>query len=198
MRPSGWICRTGPQFTCYLGKDGGVYLIDAKHMGKMYHRVQIYRIVRYALAEPCHLDWAGTISTQPTATTIDGVPSGPHSHIYAEPGTAGRSGGIEDTCWQRRSLLRTVLESPGFFDRGIQKADLCTTPRVWFFRATVDNEYAWVAEGKTLLGIRVRDGEIVERQDLLAEVAHDVLPIIKNNVLYEAERASIFEAYEIK
>ena len=177
------------------GKDGGVYLIDAKHMGKMYDRMQITESCDTPYPR-CHLDWAGTIATQPTATTVDGVPLVLIPTYMPSP---EQPAGVV--------ALKVLVGKDGpYFERYWEAPDFSTEEsKVRFMyhpsRVTISSyagqKYAWVAEGRTLLGIRVRDGEIVERQELLEDVAHDVLPIIRNSVLYVPTRKYL-EAYEIK
>lgn len=55
------------------GKDGGVYLIDARHLGKLYDRMQVAEPCG-TVADPCAIPWAGMIVTQPIQTTIDTTP----------------------------------------------------------------------------------------------------------------------------
>ena len=177
------------------GKDGGVYLIDAKHMGKMYDRMQITESCDTPYPR-CLLDWAGTIATQPTATTVDGVPLVLIPTYMPSP---EQPAGVV--------ALKVLVGKDGpYFERYWEAPDFSTEEsKVRFMyhpsRVTISSyagqKYAWVAEGRTLLGIRVRDGEIVERQELLEDVAHDVLPIIRNSVLYVPTRKYL-EAYEIK
>jgi hypothetical protein len=47
------------------GKDGGVYLIDADHLGTQYDRLQIADICDTP-DDPCKTSWSGMIVTQPT------------------------------------------------------------------------------------------------------------------------------------
>jgi len=55
------------------GKDGGVYLIDADHLGLQYDRLQIADICG-TLTDPCKIPWSGMIVTQPTLSYIDNEP----------------------------------------------------------------------------------------------------------------------------
>jgi hypothetical protein len=55
-------------------KDGGVYLIDADHLGTLHDRIQLTTICG-ANGGVCTANWAGTMVTVPAVTTVDGVPT---------------------------------------------------------------------------------------------------------------------------
>jgi len=55
------------------GKEGGVYLIDADHLGRQYDRLQIVNVCGTPQDE-CKLHWRGMIVTQPVATHVNGDP----------------------------------------------------------------------------------------------------------------------------
>jgi hypothetical protein len=55
------------------GKDGGVYLIDADHLGTQYDRMQIADICGTP-GDPCKTPWSGMIVTQPALSYIDNEP----------------------------------------------------------------------------------------------------------------------------
>ena len=185
----------GPAVYVLPGKDGGVYLIDAKHMGKMYHRIQITESCDTP-SPRCQLDWAGTTATQPTATKIDGVPLVLIPTYMPSPEQPAGVVALKILVGKAGPHFERYWEAPDFSTEESRERFIYHPTRVVLSR-NGGQEYAWVAEGKTLLGIRVRDGEIVERQDLLEEVAHDVLPIIRDSVLYVPTRKHL-EAYEIK
>ena len=54
-------------------KDGGVYLIDAEHLGTQYDRLQIVDVCG-TKADQCEAGWMGMIVTQPVLTSIDEDP----------------------------------------------------------------------------------------------------------------------------
>lgn len=55
-------------------KDGGVYLVDAEHLGTLHDRLQLTAICG-ANGGTCTANWAGTMVTVPAATTVRGVPT---------------------------------------------------------------------------------------------------------------------------
>ena len=54
-------------------KDGGVYLIDAKHLGTQYDRLQTVDVCG-TKADECKFGWMGMIVTQPVLTSVDEDP----------------------------------------------------------------------------------------------------------------------------
>ncbi|MGR9086613.1 MAG: hypothetical protein ACU841_06015 [Gammaproteobacteria bacterium] len=55
------------------GKDGGVYLLDADHLGTQYDRLQIVDVCGTS-SDPCGIPWAGMIVTQPVLSYLDETP----------------------------------------------------------------------------------------------------------------------------
>jgi hypothetical protein len=53
-------------------KDGGIYLVDAEHLGTLHDRLQLTDICG-GTGSPCTANWAGTMVTVPVSTTVDGV-----------------------------------------------------------------------------------------------------------------------------
>lgn len=177
------------------GKDGGVYLIDAEHMGRMYDRIQITESC--GTPQPrCKRDWAGTIATQPTATRIDGVPVVLIATYMPSPEQPAGVVALKIPVGKRGPYFEPFWEAPDF-STDESKGRFIYHPSRVVLSSYGGQEYAWVAEGKTLLGIRVRDGKIVAREELWEEVAHDVLPVVKSGVLYIPSRKYL-EAFRIR
>lgn len=63
----------GPSVLVQAGKDGGIYLIDADHLGTQYDRLQIADVCGTS-TDPCKIPWAGMIVSQPVLSIIDHVP----------------------------------------------------------------------------------------------------------------------------
>src|SRR6185295_8981588 len=55
-------------------KDGGVYLVDAEHMGTLHDRIQLTTICG-ANGGTCTANWAGTMVTVPAVTAVEGTPT---------------------------------------------------------------------------------------------------------------------------
>ena len=63
-------------------------------------------------------------------------------------------------------------------------------------------EYAWVGDTNFVLGVRIRDGHIVERQEMLDWRSRNLLPLIHDDILYiptckHDDGPSRLEAYAI-
>jgi hypothetical protein len=167
------------------GKDGGVFLIDAQHLGTQYDHLQLVDNCG-TKTDPCHLNWAGMIVTQPVQATIDDEPVVVIPTFVADKShTAGLM------------ALKIVLDN-GIpkFKRFWQfpKADSPEATRL--FRShpslplltTLDNEpIVWLVDidsHGTLYGVRVSDGVMVAKQLLQGTGRPLTSPLIYNNTLY--------------
>lgn len=65
--------RNGAKAIVQAGKEGGVYLIDAAHLGTLYDRLQIAPLCGTA-ADPCKAGWRGMIVSAPVQMEIGGDP----------------------------------------------------------------------------------------------------------------------------
>lgn len=62
---------SGAEVLLYPTKDGHAYLVDAAHLGTLHQRLQLVSICG-APGDPCEMDWAGMIVTQPAVGTQAG------------------------------------------------------------------------------------------------------------------------------
>ena len=63
-------------------------------------------------------------------------------------------------------------------------------------------EYAWVGDTSFVLGVRIRDGQIIERQKMLGWRSRNLLPLVHDDILYIPtckldDGPSLLEAYAI-
>ena len=63
----------GPTVVALPAKDGGLYLFDAAHFGRLYDRAQIADLCGTP-TDTCTAEWAGMMITEPAVTEVDGVP----------------------------------------------------------------------------------------------------------------------------
>ena len=192
----------GPVVYVQPSKDGSVYLIDAEHMGTVYDREKLVEVCGTP-EDPCKIGWAGMIVTQPALTEVDGVPV---VIIPTFMPDATHPAGLV--------ALKIVLDNgqPRFAPFW-QAPDFSTQEardrfRYHPTRAAVapfgerGEEYAWIGDMNVILGVRVRDGHIVERQKMLAGRSRNLLPLIHDDVLYIPsctgwEGPSRLEAYAV-
>lgn len=60
----------GRELLVYPAKDGAAYLIDADHLGRQYDRRQLVAVCG-TRQDPCRMDWAGMIVTEPAVVPGD-------------------------------------------------------------------------------------------------------------------------------
>lgn len=172
------------------GKDGGLYLVDAEHMGTLYDR---YQAVEFCGTpeDPCRADWAGMFVTQPVVTERGGNPLVMAvSFMFDDTHPAGVVA-VEVVLEDGTPRLRPVWEAPSFdTSEAIQRFRRHASRMT--LREVGDEEYGWVVDvgpqhGRgTLLGVRVRDGEIAVRQRLTGPGERYNEPVWYGDLLYVA------------
>ena len=168
-------------------KDGSVYLIDAKHLGTQYDRLQITSICG-TKTDSCRLGWAGMIVTSPVQTTVDDNPVVVIPTFM--PDNSHTAGLV---------ALKIVLENGRpKFQRFWQfpKADSPEALKVFrshpsFPVLTSLGESAepvvWLVDIDThgmVYGVRVRDGVMVAKQSLQGAGRQLSTPLVHDNKLY--------------
>jgi len=185
------------------GKEGGVYLIDAEHLGTQYDRLQIVDVCG-TKADPCKSPWMGMIVTQPVLTAVD---EGPVVVIPTFVRDKTHPAGLV--------ALKIVLEDgQPKFKRFWQFPDPSSPEAAQMFRshpslpviaAPGNNGDAtvWVVDvgnPGTVYGVRIKDGALVAKQTLKGVGRQLSAPIIHGNTLYVASwdnNKAIIEAYRI-
>lgn len=171
------------------GKDGGVYLIDAEHLGTLYDRLQIVEVCGTA-TDPCRLVWAGMIVTQPVQATINNEP------IVVIPTFVA-----DKTHAAGLVALKIVLENDKpKFKRFWQFPKPSSPEALQAFRSHPSLPVLYTPEGSTepvvwivdigkhgtLYGVRVKDGVVVAKQLLQGAGRQLSMPLIYNNHVYVA------------
>ena len=87
--PTRITLKNGLEVIVLGAKDGGLYLVDAQHLGTLYDRIQLAAPCG-APGDPCTADWAGMEVTKPEAAWLDGedeplvvVPTLEFDHTHA-------------------------------------------------------------------------------------------------------------------
>jgi PQQ-like domain len=187
------------------GKDGAVYLLDAKHLGKQYHRLPITDICG-TTTDPCKASWMGMIVTQPVVTYLDKipivivptfVPDNSHAAGVVALKIVMQAGIPQlQKLWQfpepsHRKAIQAFRSHPSF-------------PAISVLPDT-DASIVWVVDignPGTLYGIRVNDGKVLIEQALLGAGRQLSAPIVYNNTIYlvsmmPSTGKSMIEAYHI-
>jgi hypothetical protein len=186
-------------------KEGGVYLIDAEHLGTQYDRLQIVDVCG-TKTDPCPTTWMGMIVTQPVLTSINEDP------VVVIPTFVN-----DKTHPAGLVALKIVLEQgQPKFKRFWQFPDPSNPEAVQTFRYHTSlpviaklgkngDATIWIVDignPGTLYGVRVKDGVLVAKQALKGVGRHDSSPLIHGNNLYVASMMSgtnkaMIEAYHI-
>ena len=192
----------GPIVYVQPGKEGSVYLVDTEHMGLLYDRHKLVEGCGTA-EDKCKIDWAGMTVTQPTLTEVDGTP------VVIIPTF------MPDSTHSAGLVALKIILANGKprFEPFWQAPDFSTQESRVRFRyhptrvvtapfGEAGEEYAWVGDMNFALGVRVRDGHIIERQKMLGWRSRNLLPLIHDDTLYiptckHDDGPSRLEAYAI-
>lgn len=174
------------------GKEGGVYLIDADHLGTQYDRMQIVEICGTKTDE-CKLSWRGMIVTHPVVTYIEEQP------VVIIPTFVS-----DDSHAAGLIALKIVMENnKPKFQRFWQFPDPSSKLATKSFRShptypvitktgEAGEAYVWVVDiGKpgTLYGVRVKDGSLAVKTSLIGTGYPLSKPVSVNNSIYVTSNA---------
>jgi hypothetical protein len=183
------------------GKEGGLYLVDADHLGRQYDRMQIVDICG-TKTDPCFIPWFGMIVTRPALAYIGKTPVVVVPTF--EPDSAHPAGLI---------ALKIVLKNgvpkferfwqqpvPSRLDATKHFRNKPSLPVIAPFGKTKDL-YAWVVdigEKGTLYGVRVEDGTLVVKKPLSGSGISMSSPLVFDDKIYVPSRPNGgLEAYRI-
>jgi hypothetical protein len=197
--------KNGQDVIVQPGKDGGVYLIDAKHFGTLYERLPITETCGTS-TDACKADWMGMIVTQPAITYINKEPIVIIPTFIADE---SHSAGLV--------ALKVVLKNgKPRFKRFWQFPKPSSQKAKQLFRShpslpVVSNDkngdaIVWainIGEPGTLFGIRVKDGLLIAQQTLQGTGRRMATPLVYKDRIYLASvitrtKKSLIEAYKIE
>lgn len=191
------------------GKEGGAYLLDAAHLGHLYDREQVVGLCGVPNGDCKYEEWRGTIMTQPSVTRIDGRPVVLiPTFVFDQSNPAGLVA-FQIVTQDGEPRFERLWEAPDFASEEAVERFRYYPSRaaLWTDRASGET-YAFVVDiaatagDATLLGVRVRDGEIVERRPLAGQGQPHLLPAVAGDVIYlpsdVADGGSQLEAYLIE
>lgn len=198
--------KEGPSVLVQPGKDGGVYLIDAEHLGIQYDRLQIAEVCG-TVTDICKFGWMGMIVTQPVLAFINEEPVVIiPTYIPDESHPAGLV------------ALKVVLEKGApKFKRFWQFPDPASPEALKSFRSHPSlpalttlgkkgDPTVWVVDigsNGTVYGVRMKDGALAAKQTLKGAGRQLSMPLIHDNKLYLASinpstGKAFIEAYRIE
>jgi hypothetical protein len=188
------------------GKEGGVYLIDAEHLGTQYDRLQIVDICGTKF-QPCDADWMGMIVTQPVLTSIDEVPVVViPAFVHDKTHPAGLVA-LKIVLQEGRPKFKRFWQFPNpSSPEAVQTFRYHTSLPVISKPGKNGDAIVWVVDTGNpgmLYGVRIKDGALVAKQALKGVGRHDSAPLIHGNTIYVASMLSgtiktMIEAYHIE
>jgi hypothetical protein len=186
--PAHAVLPGGREVHVMAGKDGGVYLIDAAHLGTLHDRAQVVNGCGTP-ADPCVHDWAGMMVTQPVVAELDGDPlvivstfvfdgTNPAGLVALRIASEGKTPRFEPV-WQA-----PALDSPDATTRFRGHSGRPVLSRIG------DEDFVWVVDvgapgdrGR-LLGVRVADGTITYDIELDGRGMRYARPLVVGDMLY--------------
>jgi hypothetical protein len=184
------------------GKEGGLYLVDADHLGRQYDRMQIVDICG-TKADPCFIPWRGMIATQPALAYVGDTPV--VILPTSEPDAVHPAGLI--------ALKIVAKNGVPKFERFWQQPDPSRPDATKHFRnkpslpviapfGKTKDPYVWVVdtggEKGTLYGVRVKDGALAVEQPISASGIPMSTPLVFDDKIYVSSRPDgALEAYRI-
>jgi len=198
--------KSGHSVLVQPGKDGAVYLSDARHLGTQYDRLQIADVCGTP-DDACKAGWMGMIVTQPALAYINEEP------VVVVPTF------IPDKTHPAGLVALKVVVEQGRpkFKRFWQFPDPSSSKAVETFRshpslpvistmAKTGDAVVWIVDigtTGTLYGVRIKDGTLMAEQSLLGAGRQLSAPLIYGNTLYLASilpdiNKAMMEAYRIE
>jgi hypothetical protein len=173
----------GPDVIVLPAKDGAVYLFDAEHFGTLYDRETI-AVPCGTATDVCTADWAGMMVTEPLVTTLDGMPLVMIPTFQFDKTHPAGVVALRIALKDGKPAFEPAWQAPRS-DSAEAMARFRTHPGRLALTTIAGEPHAVMvdvgptknAKG-TLLVIRVRDGEIVERAPLEGRGNRYVLPLV--------------------
>jgi hypothetical protein len=188
------------------GKDGGVYLIDADHLGRQYDRLQIVDLCG-TLDDGCTAPWRGMIVTQPVMAYIDRTPVVVIATFVSDKTHPAGLVALKIVLENGRPQFRRLWQFP----------DPKTPEAVQAFRSHPSlpviassgkkgEPYVWVVDIErhgVIYGVRLKDGLLAAKGIMQGTGRPLSMPIIHDNKLYIASdepgtNKFMMEAYRIE
>jgi len=202
----------GLELVVSTGKDGGLYLIDADHLGTLYDRAQITETCG-TLAESCRWDWAGTVVSTPVhAEVLPGedwiivptfVADDVHPAGVVESRITSTTDGSPEVEVRWRAPRFETREATRRFRRHPSRL------AVQSFDEAPEVLFGWVVETAParskgrLMAVRLWDGSIEVDAPLAGPGYRFVQPLIVDDTIYvnscdSEEGPSYIEAYTLR
>ncbi|WP_411726320.1 hypothetical protein [Methyloglobulus sp.] len=188
------------------GKEGAVYLIDAKHLGTQYDRLQIVDVCG-TLADDCKAGWMGMIVTQPALTYINEEPVVVIPTFIPDNTHPAGLVALKVVLEEGKPKLQRFWQFPDpFSSKAVQKFRSHPSLPVISTLGKDGDAIVWtvdIGNPGILYGIRVKDGAVMIEHPLLGTGRQLSAPLIYDNTLYLASTLpstgkAMIEAYRLE
>ena len=196
--------KDGTSYVIQPGKEGAVYLIDAKHLGTQYDRLQVVEICG-APNDMCKGSWMGMIVTQPVVAYINDEPV---VILPAFMPDQTHPAGVITLKIVREGSKPTLQKFWQFPNPNSPKAleKFRSHPSLPVMSKLGDETIVWIVDvgnPGVLYGIRLKDGTVAFEQPLLGSGRQLAAPLVYKNTLYMASKLPktgkiTVEAYRIE
>lgn len=188
--PARAVLPSGRAVLVYTTKDGHAWLVDADHLGTLYDRAGL---VAYCgtKADPCTMDWAGMIVTQPALTQVAGdvtavvptfMPDSTHpAGVFALRVVDAASGPVIATLWAFPS--QSSPEAVSRFRLPPSRAALATPVPAAGEHAFVVETAASGGQG-ALLALRMSDGTLSAEATLAGPGYRFIEPLVVGSTVF--------------
>jgi hypothetical protein len=204
--PVGTALKDGRPVLIQAGKDGGVSLLDADHLGRQFDRIQIADLCGTP-EDPCKRSWAGMIVTRPALSYVDGDPVVTIPTFIPDQTHPAGLVALKIVAENGVPKLRRFWQYP---DAAGAKAKQIfrshpSLPVISKFGKT-DEDMVWIVDigmQGTIYGIRVRDGKLLAEASMQGTGRQLSAPLIYNDTLYAAStlpatNQAMLEAFKIE
>ncbi|MGY8662694.1 hypothetical protein Q3C01_10030 [Bradyrhizobium sp. UFLA05-109] len=186
------------------GKEGGVYLLDAKRMGILYDRKPAVDLCG-AVSDPCQAIFEGTMATQPVLGWIDETPVVVVATFMADETHPAGLVAFKVVETDGTPRLEQFWTAPSRDSHEAVKM-FRSAPTRALIADYRGEPIVWLADRNPeglIIGVRLRDGTIVARAKTAGTPTPYVKPLLLNDVLYiatqlpAARNGAWLEAYSI-
>jgi hypothetical protein len=199
--------KQGPPVIVQPGKDGGLYLFDANHLGTLYDRRQIVDVCG-SEEDECLMPFAGMIITQPAVVWLNEIPViivptfVPDSTHPA--GLVALQILVDDGLPRLELYWHTPMRSS---EEARIRFRYYNTRRLVTYHGSIEEPIVWVADlfwepqSHLIYGVRVEDGKIVTRVKAQGLVQRFTKPLYYNEKLYCAscfDTGEMVEAFKVR
>jgi hypothetical protein len=176
----------GPRALAYPTKDGHIYVVDYEHFGTLHDRAQVVAACGTA-DDPCELDWAGMMVTEPAQLEIDGTPVIATAAFMPDDTHPAGVVAFNVVMQDGRPHLERRWEFPDFDTEKAVKRFRRHPSRITIEHVEGEGPVGWIVEPGNpayLYGIRMRDGSLYARTQLQGSGIRYVKPVVHDGSIY--------------